>query len=56
MEAVGVKVDHNGHVTAKVNGTVVNFLVNTGATISLLNFFCSAIIRKKNKSKWSGGR
>ena len=29
MEAVGVEVDHNGHVTAKVNGTFVNFLVGS---------------------------
>jgi len=39
MEMAAVKVDHNGHVTAKVNGTFVNFLINMGETISLLNFF-----------------
>ena len=49
MEAVGVKADHNGHVSAKVNGTLVNFLVDTGATISLLNFFVPQLSRENIK-------
>jgi len=49
MEAVGVKVDHNGHVTAKVNGTFVNFLVDTGATMSLLNSFVPQLSGEKIK-------
>jgi len=56
MEVVGVKVDHNGHITAKVNGTFVNLLVDTVATISLLSFFVPQLSGEKNQGRWSGGR
>jgi len=46
---VGVKVDHNGHVTAKVNGTFVNFLLDMGETISLLKFFVPQLSGEKIK-------
>lgn len=38
MEPVGIKVDEYGQISAEVNAIHVNFLVDTGATLSPLNF------------------
>lgn len=43
MDAVGVKVDERGQTSAKVNGSFVTFLADTGATLSLLNFQISQV-------------